>query len=200
MSTRVQSATWLSVAILAASFVPSVVAAGPSLEGRYGMTGIGACLSSAAGFYPNNVAVEPSSANSIVNRGVLTFHHDGTGSAKVFQTQLNLPPAAPFTFSGSSEITFNFTYRLGSEGTMTLDMLLDSYVATFLTGPRAGSSSTYVTTPPLSPTWVWSGTYSLDRKTLLLNNGDTLSKVRSSTGSEVYVICQLERVLTRLTP
>jgi hypothetical protein len=91
-------------------------------------------------------------------------------------------------------------YHPSENDSLSLDHLLDSHVATFLTGPRAGSSLTYVTTPPLSPTWVWSGTYSPDRKTLLLNNGDTLSKVRSSTGSEVYVICQLERVLTRLTP
>ena len=59
---------------------------------------------------------------------------------------------------------------------------------------RAGS------VPPLSPTWVWSGTFGEDRKTLLLNNGDTPSRLHISNGSEVNVICQVERVLTRLTP
>ena len=86
------------------------------------------------------------------------------------------------------------------DGSMTVDMLLDTYAATYLTGPTAGLRATFVTDPPLSPTWVWSGTFSQDHKTLLLNNGDTPSKLRFSNGSEVSVICQLERVLTRLTP
>jgi hypothetical protein len=161
---------------------------------------MGACLTSPIGFYPNHVAIEPSSASSVVNQGVLIFEHDGTGRASVVQTQLNLPPAAPATFSGSAEITFKFTYHLGPDGSMAVDMLLDTYAATYLTGPLAGLSATFVTVPPLSPTWVWSGTFSEDRKTLLLNNGDTPSRLHISNGSEVNVICQFERVLTRLTP
>ena len=202
MNARGQSKIGVPAFALGALLATSVMAGGhsPSLEGRYGMTATGACLSSSVGFTPNNVAIEPSSANSAVNQGILTFRHDGTGSARIFQTQINLPPAAPATFSSSADITFNFTYRMGPEGAMTLDMLLDSYAGTYLTGPRAGLSQTFVTTPPLSPTWVWSGTYSEDRKVLLLNSGDTLSKLRFSNGAEAYVICQFGRVLTRLTP
>jgi hypothetical protein len=130
---------------------------------------------------------------------VLTFEPDGTGSASIVQTQLNLPPAQA-TFSSSANVTFKFTYELLAGGAMTVNMLLDTYTANYLTGPIAGLSATFVTAPPLSPAWVWSGTFSNDRKTLLLNNGNTLSKVHFSNGSEVYVICQFERVLTRLTP
>jgi hypothetical protein len=171
-----------------------------SLQGRYGMTAMGACLASPNGFLPNNVAIEPSSATSLVNRGVLIFEHGGTGSASIVQTQLSLPPAALATFSGSAEIKFNFKYHLGPDGSMTVEMLLDTYAATYLTGPNAGLRATFVTAPPLSPTWVWSGTVSADRKTLLLNNGDTPSRLRFSNGAETNVICQFERVLTRLTP
>lgn len=195
-----QPASWLSAFGLAALSAASAAAAGPSLEGRYSLAGIGSCLSSGAGFLPNGVAIEPSAANSSVNQGILTFERDGTGSATITQRQLNLPPASPVAFSSTAELSFRFTYRLGSDGTMSVDMLLDTYLATYLTGPRAGSSLTFVTTPPLSPIWVWSGTYSEDRKTLLLVNGDTLSKARFSNGSEAYLVCQFQRVLTKLTP
>ena len=201
MRTNIRSMTAAAVAAVMALGAGSVGAAGPrSLEGRYGLMGMGACLVSPIGFYPNHVAIEPSSATSVVNQGVLVFEHDGTGSASVVQTQLNVPPAAPATFSSSTEITFKFNYQLGPDGSMTVDMLLDTYAATYLTGPNAGLSATFVTVPPLSPTWVWSGTISEDRKTLILNNGDTPSRLRLSNGAELNVICQFGRVLTRLTP
>jgi hypothetical protein len=201
MNRRTRLVTTVVAAVLMALGAGFVSAAEHrSLEGRYGMTAMGACLASPSGFYSNNVAIEPSSASSAVNRGVLIFEHDGTGSASIVQTQLNLPPATPATFSGSAEIRFNFTYHLGPDGSMTVDMLLDTYAATYLTGAFAGLRATFVTASPLSPTWVWSGTVSADRKTLLLNNGDTPSRLRFSNGAETYVICQFERVLTRLTP
>lgn len=200
MRTNIHSVTTTTAAVLMALGAGSVSAAGPgSLEGRYGFTAIGACLTSPVGFLPNHVAIEPSSISSVVNQGVLVFQHDGTGSASVVQTSLNLPPA-PATFSGSSQITFKFTYHLGPDSSITVDMLLDTYAGTYLTGPLTGLSQTFVTIPPLSPTWVWSGTYSEDRKTLLLTNGDTPSRLHLSNGSEVNVICQFQRVLTRLTP
>lgn len=173
-----------------------------SLQGRYGLSASGTCLVSPTGFYPNNVAIEPSSVTSNLNQGVLTFERDGTGSASIVQTQLNLPPA-PAAFSSSANITFKFTYELAPGGAMTVNMPLDTYAATYLTGPLAGFGGTFVTTPDLAPAWVWSGTYSNDRKTLLLNSGNTVSKSRLSNGSatfETYVICQIGRVLTRLTP
>jgi hypothetical protein len=201
MRMSIRAVTRATAAVLMAAGAGSVGAAGPqALEGRYGLMGMGACLVSPIGFYPNHVAIEPSSVTSVVNQGVLIFEHDGTGSASIVQTQLNLPPAASATFSGSAKVTFKFTYALGPDGSMTVDMLLDSYSATNLTGPSAGLSATFVTVTPLSPTWVWSGTFSEDRKTLLLNNGDTPSRLRLSNGSELNVICQFERVLTRLTP
>lgn len=193
-------ATAAALLMLGAGLAAAAAADSPALEGRYGMTAMGGCLSSPQGFYPNRVAIEPSSANSLVNRGILVFRRDGTGSANIVQTQLNLPPAAPATYSGSSEITFEFTHRMGPGGSMTVEMLLDTYVATYLTGPSAGLRAGFVTTSPWPTTWVWSGTHSEDRKTLLLNNGDTPSRLRFSSGTEVTVVCQLARVLTRLTP
>jgi hypothetical protein len=87
---------------------------------------------------------------------------------------------------------------------MTVYMLLDTYAATYLTGPLAGVSGTFVTDSlAKDKEWVLSGTYSNDRKTLLLNSGNAVSKSRLSFGSnylDTYVICQLARVLTRLTP
>jgi hypothetical protein len=176
--------------------------AGPgSLQGRYGLSASGTCLTSPNGFYPNNVAMEPSSVTSNLNHGVLTFERDGTGSASIVQTQLNLPPVPPAlaAFSSSANITFNFKYELAPGGAMTVNMLLDTYAATYVTGPLAGVRGTFVTTG-LAETWVWSGTYSNDRKTLLLNSGNTVSLSRLSNGLDTYVICQIGRVLTRLTP
>jgi hypothetical protein len=175
-----------------------------SLQGRYGLSASGTCLGSPNGFYSNNVAIEPSSVSSNVAHGVFTFERDGTGSASLVQTQLNLPPLAQgaSAFSSSANITFNFKYELAAGGAMTVYMLLDTYAATYLTGPLAGFSGTFVT-DSLAKEWVLSGTYSNDRKTLLLNSGNTVSKSRLSIGSnylDTYVICQLGRVLTRLTP
>ncbi len=173
-----------------------------SLQGRYGLTASGTCLGSPNGFYPNNVAIEPSSVSSNVAHGVFTFERDGTGSASVVQTQLNLPPlssSAPAAFSNLANITFNFKYELAPGGAMTVKILLDSYAATYVSGPLKGLGATFVTSG-LADTWDLSGTYSNDRKTLLLNSGNTVSKSRLSNGAETYVICQIGRVLTRLTP
>lgn len=190
--------------VLALGGATAATAAPGSLQGRYGLSGMGACLASPAGFDPiTNVALGTSTASSAVNTGVFTFEPDGKGSASVVQTGLNLPPAQA-TYSSSANITFQFTYELMPGGAMKLNMLLDTYKATYLTGPFPGLSTTLVAVPPppppLSPTWVMSGTISNDRKTLLLNSGDTVLKSRASNGFEVYVICQFERVLTRLTP
>jgi hypothetical protein len=168
-------------------------------QGTYGMTATGACLSSPAGFYPNHVAIEPSAHNAAVNTGVLRFERDGTGSAKVRQTQLNFPPASA-AYAGSADIAFDFTYTVSQDGSVTLDMLLNTYKATYLTGPLASVSVTFVTSPDLSPIWRWSGPLSQDRKTMFLNSGDTVSRLRLSNGAEVGVICQFARVLTRLGP
>ena len=203
MRTTVAYANAATAAVLLALGGAATAQPGPgSLQGRYGLSASGTCLTSPIGFYPNNVAMEPSSVTSNLNHGVLTFERDGTGSASIVQTQLNLPPVppAPAAFSSSANITFNFTYELAPGGAMTVNMLLDTYAAKYLTGPLAGVSATFVTTPPLAPTWVWSGTYSNDRKTLLLNSGNTVSLSRLSNGLDTYVICQIGRVLTRLTP
>lgn len=203
MRTTIAFVKAATAAVLLALGGAAIAQPGPGfLQGRYGLSAAGTCLTSPNGFYPNNVAMEPSSVTSNLNHGVLTFERDGTGSASIVQTQLNLPPA-PAAFSSSANITFNFTYELAPGGAMTVNMLLDSYAAKYLTGPLAGFGGTFVTSPSLAPTWVWSGTYSNDRKTLLLNSGDTVSKSRLSNGSialETYVICQIGRVLTRLTP
>jgi len=80
-----------------------------SLQGRYGLSASGTCLGSPNGFNANNVAIEPSFVTSNLNHGVLTFERDGTGSASIVQTQLNLPPA-PAAFSNSANITFKFNH------------------------------------------------------------------------------------------
>jgi hypothetical protein len=199
MKTTIAYANAVTAAVLLTLGGAATAQPGPgSLQGRYGLSASGTCLLSPNGFDSNNVAIGPSSVTSNLNQGVLTFERDGTGSASIVQTQLNLPPA-PAAFSSSASITFKFTYELAPGGAMTVNMLLDTYAATYLTGPLTGLGATFVTTG-LAPTWVWSGTYSNDRKTLLLNSGDTVSLSRLSNGSQTYVICQIGRVLTRLTP
>jgi hypothetical protein len=208
MRTTIAYVNAATAAVLLALGGAATAQNGPgSLQGRYGLSASGTCLTSPNGFYSNNVAMEPSSITSNLNHGVLTFERDGTGSASIVQTQLNLPPLPPgaAAFSSSANITFNFKYELAPGGAMTVTMPLDTYAATYLTGPLAGFGGTFVTTSPLAPApaWVWSGTYSNDRKTLLLNSGNTVSISRLSKGSvafENFVICQIGRVLTRLTP
>jgi hypothetical protein len=205
MKTTIAFVNAATAAVLLTLGGAATAQAGPgSLQGRYGLSASGTCLTSPNGFYPNNVAMEPSSVTSNLNHGVLTFERDGTGSASIVQTQLNLPPVPPAlaAFSSSANITFNFKYELAPGGAMTVNMLLDTYAATYVTGPLAGVRGTFVTTdtPPLAPAWVLSGTYSNDRKTLLLNSGDTVSLSRLSNGLDTYVICQIGRVLTRLAP
>ena len=126
--------------VLALGGATAATAAPGSLQGRYGLSGMGACLASPNGFYPNNVAIETSSASSAVNTGVFTFEPDGTGSASVFQTALNLPPAQA-TFSSSANVTFKFNDELLPGSAMKLNMLLDTYKATYLTGPFPGLSA-----------------------------------------------------------
>ncbi|MBS1177892.1 MAG: hypothetical protein H6R06_2304 [Proteobacteria bacterium] len=206
MRTTIAYVNAVTAAVLLTLGGAATAQVGPgSLQGRYGFSASGTCLGSPSGFYPNNVAIEPSSVSSNVAHGVFTFERDGKGSASIVQTQLNLPPlssAALAAFSSSANITFNFKYELAPGGAMTVNVDLETYAATYLTGPLAGFRGTFVTTG-LAETWDLSGTYSNDRKTLLLNSGNTVSLSRLSNGSltlDTYVICQIGRVLTRLTP
>ena len=81
-----------------------------------------------------------------------------------------------------------------------------SYLATFETGPLTGNTFTlqglaYLGTPPvLTPQALsFSGKVSTDHKTLTLDSANQIQKVSVSNGVTNYQICNVGRVLIRVS-
>jgi hypothetical protein len=122
------------------------------ISGAFAFNGSGSCItvvppaSFDSSFRPTAGPVYFSSYNSL---GYRIFNLDGTGTAVTLlgvNTYVPVPPdsATAATSSGSSwEVTSDFTYTV-NQGTkiITISLKPNSYVQTFLSGPRAGQTAT----------------------------------------------------------
>jgi hypothetical protein len=148
------------------------------ISGAFAFNGSGSCIQVTppatfdSSFRPTAGPVDFSSYNSL---GYRIFNSDGTGTAVTLlgvNTYVPVPPdsATAATSSASSwEVTSHFTYTINpSTKIITISLKPNSYLQTFLSGPRTGQT---VTQDVLS-------SYGY-----LMGNGDTLLLV--SKGTEV---------------
>ena len=167
-----------------------------TIEGEYAMIATGTCLQSESNFN-SNYTVTGSWPGSSAATGIWTFKSNGQGTITGTQYALTLPPN-PNPSAATGSFSFNFTYTMPDDDTINLT-LVGQFKLTYLTGPLKGWTST-------TNTYDLSGNISVDKKTITLISGGTeiqeytLTPPSGSSASpfNVYAICNIGRVLTRL--
>ena len=143
------------------------------IHGEYAMTGTNICIIAPGGLTPDLKPTVAGLIQSSSREGVVTFEPHGTGSAVIFARNIslpvyptgNLPPYSVLSPGASTaEVTFDFTYTLEKDGTITMVAGPGPYSSTTLTGPDAGKTF-YITGASFN------GVITPDRKTITLNAG-----------------------------
>lgn len=130
----------LYLLMLVASIAFANVATAQTFTGIYNFTRHATCIDTSGGFTseftPSNGTAYSSSFS--VN-GVRTYNGNGTGTvqATVVGNNDSQSPSA-----SSSTISYDFTYSVASNGTITSQVVPGSFVGKVLTGPRAGQTFT----------------------------------------------------------
>jgi hypothetical protein len=171
------------------------------IQGEYAMTGPGSCLYSRVPFNDKHQALDPTNSwiASKLTEGTWTFERHGKGKAQYTLYGIAAPqPAFNNIGVGDSDaVSFEFTYTVMDDGTITGELVPGTYVDTFLTGPSAGNGW-WSTFDKLS----FFGMVSRDHKTLTLNSANEIQTATiffSSTSSRLlYEICNYGRTLIRV--
>jgi hypothetical protein len=184
----------LAVFVIIAVIAPFIMVAMASahdddwkaIHGEYAMTGGGNCIFS--------TPIGSSWHGSSLATGIWTFKRNGKGTLQQgTQFALTLPPSPIPTGPSSAEFSFDFTYKVTDDGTITVDVVPGTFKGEYVTGPLAGVTFTYVT-----PTFSMVGMVSADYKTITLASGNDVQQINLSNNTTVFAICNLGRVLIRL--
>jgi hypothetical protein len=190
-------AVFVVIGAIATFIAVAIASAGgdwKAIHGEYAMTGGGNCLFSPSGFNPNFTPIGPSWHGSSLATGIWTFKRNGKGTMQQgTQLALTLPPSPIPTGASSAEFSFDFTYKVTDDGTITVDVVPGTFTGEFVTGPLAGVTFTYVT-----PTFSMLGMVSADHKTITLASGNDVQQINLSNNTTVFAICNLGRVLIRV--
>ncbi len=165
-----------------------------AFHGEYAASNVGNCLLTPFGFDPDKLTPNGPS-NYIFSHGataqaIWIFNADGTGMAQGRQVGMLFAPNFPG--GGLSEFSWQFTYDITDDGTITADLIPGTYEGKQLTGGSKGSTYTIDKVSD-------SGMISEDHKTITL--GTPTAEVMTftySNGSVLYGICGFTRVLTRV--
>ncbi len=165
-----------------------------AFHGEYAGSNVVNCLFTPFGFDPDKLTPNgPSNYiynNAITAQNIWTFNADGTGTAQGRQVGIVFAPNSPA--AGWTEFSWQFTYDITHDGTITTALIPGTYEGRHLTGPSKGLTFTLDKVSD-------SGMVSEDHKTITL--GAAMAEVMTvtySNGSVLYGICGLTRVLTRV--
>jgi hypothetical protein len=163
-----------------------------AIRGQYAGTGGGTCLVAPFGF--NNL-VPIGGAYDLMTfsiEAVFTFKRDGTGNVERTCPVVNHtgPPWAPYPFGGNSKDSWDFTYAIEPDGSITLTQVPGSHSGEFISGPQAGLKYK-------NEGRNRRGTVSPDGKTIILNGGlpDIVTDSPSNGDSQLQMICNDSAVL-----
>jgi hypothetical protein len=148
---RKPSLPFLTIALAGLLIAGAGPAMAQGISGTFAFTASGSCIEVDApatfnsSFQPTAGPVFFDSFNSL---GYRVFNTDGTGSQVTLlgvSTFVPVPPGTTFTPASSSasswKIQSQFTYTM-SGGIVTITLTPNSYLQTFLSGPRAGQTAT----------------------------------------------------------
>ena len=147
----------LAVLVIITAMMPFIMADVASAEdhgrrairGQYAFTGETGCLFSPYGF---NSSLQATAGWGIIQgysrEGKYTFEHNGTGTAEVFSRGIGHPytipsPPAPAPtpvppVAVTQRLTWDFTYTLDKDGTITITVVPGTFISTQLEGPDKG--------------------------------------------------------------
>ncbi len=147
-----------AIAIFTVAGMVSAKSPIPPLRGTYAATQMISSIFSIAGFDANFAPIQcstppcmPISVSLGQRLGVFKFENDGTGSATLEASAINLssPPTGV-----TQTITFDFTYAVTEEGMITITGVPGTWFITYNSGPNKGAtieSEGLVFTGPISP-------------------------------------------------
>jgi hypothetical protein len=132
-----------------------------ALRGTYAATQMISSIFSIAGFDPNLLTpiqcttppfpiCMPVSVSLGQRQGVFKFENDGTGSATLDASAINVSPPSGVT----QTITFDFAYAVTEDGMITITGVPGTWFITYNSGPNKGAtieSEGLVFTGPISP-------------------------------------------------
>jgi len=182
------------IATIAIFTVVAMASAGDNrkkaIQGQYSATGGGTCFVAPLGF-DNLVPIGGTydlMAFSI--QAVFTFNRDGTGNVErtcptIFLTANLFGVAYPFATIAMD--SWDFTYAIESDGSITLTQVPGSHSGEFISGPIAGF-------PYYNEGRNRRGTVSPNSKTIILNGGSP-DFVTNSEGGTFQMICNDSAVL-----
>jgi hypothetical protein len=201
---------------------PQVSWIGPlGLRGGYGFTGEAACLFAPgsgpaptpgvampnAGFRPNlqpNDAVPGSStdafSSSFAVEGIRVFRGDGTGTVKGTSVGITVRPTPgpngyP-SFPPSADVenfSYDFKYTVNGDGSWSSTSVPNTYVGTFVGGPRTGQTDKIDAIPPIN------GMISQDGNTLTgAHTAAAVETITFSNGDVWPRICHRSRIYINL--
>jgi hypothetical protein len=195
-----------TLSVLTAIFFASLSSAGtsfaapPQLKGQYAFTGEASCLGSTT--VSQGTPVSPSGFNSKLKvvgdsfvvsysvQGVRTFNGDGTGKVEATTVDLSYDNGTPS--ASSQTFTFLFTYVVNADGTFTSDIVSNSYVGTFVAGPRTGQTVTV-------DNFELDGIASVNNMTLTIATPRPIIETHTFSNGDVQQrICHRSRVATWL--
>ncbi len=131
-----------------------------AIRGVYAATQMISSIFSIAGFDANLTPIQcstppfpicmPVSVSLGQRQGVFKFESDGTGSATLDASAINVSPPSGVT----QTITFDFTYTVTEDGMITITGVPGTWFITYTSGPNKGvtiESEGLVFTGPISP-------------------------------------------------
>ncbi len=131
-----------------------------ALRGEYAATMVLSGIFSIGGFNPDQTpkCYTPPSGSPICissvsmsqRQGFFAFEKDGTGSAKLDGSAINISPPSGVT----QTITFDFTYSVDEDGMITITGVPGTWSITYTSGPNKGATiyaEGLVFTGPISP-------------------------------------------------
>jgi hypothetical protein len=116
------------------------------LRGQYAATIVGSCILAPFGFNPDSTPINGVGLVSTFNReGIFTFEKDGTGSAEVIGSTINLSYPGPGGVTvppnaASNTISWDFTYTVTDDGMITITQVPGTYFSTNTSGTLAGKT------------------------------------------------------------
>jgi hypothetical protein len=167
-----------------------------SIQGIDTATGSGTCFVAPFGFNANlvpNPAPDGTGAYMLMTftmEGVFTFYRGGTGHVERphCPTVIHNPsPFAPYPSAGNSKDSWDFTYEVERDGSITLTQVPGSHSGEFTSGPLVAIGQYH------NEGRNWWGTVSPDGKTIILNSG--LDDIITSPSNEEGIICNGSAVL-----
>jgi len=161
-----------------------------AIQGQYAATGGGTCFIAPLGFdnlVPNGGIFD---LMTFSIEAVFTFNRDGTGNVErtcptILLTANLFGVASPFATIAKD--SWDFTYAVEPDGSITLTQVPGSHTGEFISGPLTGF-------PYNNESRNRRGTVSPNSKTIILNGGSP-DFVTNSEGGEFQMICNDSAVL-----